>query len=111
MEITFENIKGKEIINIYDGRKLGHASDLTFDKNTSRVLGISVPGEKRIFKKPEEIFIPIENIKKIGEDVLLVKIAPENQSAVISKIQNDKNATIEQRAVYARYKRIVEKEK
>ena len=108
MEITFEDIKNKEIINIFDGRKLGHASDLTFDKQTSRVLGISVPGEKRIFRKAEQIFIPIENIKKIGEDVCLVKIAPEGVRRVS---QADVQANRTPREVYARYKRVVEKEK
>ncbi|MBQ9790339.1 MAG: YlmC/YmxH family sporulation protein [Clostridia bacterium] len=110
MEITFEDIKNKEIINIFDGRKLGHASDLTFDKQTSRVLGISVPGEKRLFRKAEQIFIPIENIKKIGEDVCLVKIAPEGED-VRRVSQSDDQANRTPREVYARYKRVVEKEK
>ena len=103
MEITFENIKSKEIINIYDGKKLGFASDITFDKGTGKVLGISVPGTKRIFKKPEIIFIPIDNVKKIGEDVLLVKIAPEMNSCASNKTSEG--------VVYARYKKVREKEK
>ena len=103
MEITFENIKSKEIINIYDGKKLGFASDITFDKGTGKVLGISVPGTKRIFKKAEIIFIPIDNVKKIGEDVLLVKIAPEMNSYDSSKTSEG--------VVYARYKKVREKEK
>lgn len=111
MEITFESIKGKEIINIYDGRKLGHASDLTFDKNTSKILGISVPSEKRLFKKPLEIFIPIDNIKKIGEDVLLVKIAPENTQKTNLRAERQDSELQTQRTVYARYKRTVEREK
>jgi len=109
MEITFESIKNKEIINIYDGRKLGHASDLTFDRNTGRVLGISIPGERKLFKKPEEIFVPIENIKKIGEDVCLIKIAPEVQE--LPKRNHAANSVTNNREVYARYKRVVEKEK
>ena len=59
MEITFNEIKSKEIINIYDGKKLGHAIDIVFEKFTGGVSGVVVPGEHKIFRKNEDIFIPI----------------------------------------------------
>ena len=116
MDITFNEIKDKEIINIYDGKRLGHAIDVCFDKNVGTVVGIIVPGEKRFLKKAENIFIPIANIKKIGEDVLLVKLAPEGydntfQPSTENKRTGEQEKLKSPRVVYARYKRVVEKEK
>lgn len=111
MDITFNEIKSKEIVNIYDGKKLGRAIDIIFDKITGGVSGVVVPGDHKIFRKNEDIFIPISKIKKIGEDVILVKLSPENeiQHQVIqnSNIENDKG----NRQVYARYRRVVQKQK
>ena len=112
MEITFNELKDKEIINIYDGKKLGKAIDISFDKDMASVIGIIVPGEHKIFRKTQDIFIPISNIKKIGEDVMLVKIAPD---LTLNNIQKSNKQSMvygdDKRAVYARYKRVVEKEK
>ena len=112
MEITFNELKSKDIINIYDGKRLGKAMDISFDKQTGSIIGIVVPGERRMFKKPEDIFIPIHLIKKIGEDVLLVKLAPDSEPQQPSMSETSKQSySANGRTVYARYKRVVEKEK
>ncbi len=72
MEVSFSELKEKEIINVFDGRKLGRIIDILFDNSTGVVKGIVVPGEKRIFRKGDDIFIPLEKLKKIGDDVILV---------------------------------------
>ena len=74
MEITYNEIRSREIVNTHDGRRLGRATDIVFDKDSGRVLGLVVPGASKIFKKAEEIFIPIDRIAKIGEDVILVRL-------------------------------------
>ena len=76
MEITFSCLRSKEIVNIYDGKRLGHINDLVFDKQSGRVLGLIVPEPKKMFKKAEDIFIPLELLKKIGDDVILVRLEP-----------------------------------
>ena len=70
MEITYNEIRSREIVNTHDGKRLGRATDIVFDKDSGRV----VPGAAKIFKKADEIFIPIDHIAKIGEDVILVRL-------------------------------------
>jgi len=105
MEISFSLLRSKEIVNLYDGKRLGRAVDITFDKETAKVLGIILPGEKRMFKKSDDLFIPVELIKKLGEDVILVKLSPEEDER-----QTKAPIVHQEPNVYARYKRIPAKE-
>ena len=112
MEITFNELKSKEIINIYDGKKLGRAIDLIFNKDVGEVLGIVVPGAQYIFKKSEEIFIPINSVKKIGDDVILVKLSPANNENNIYNQEKNYTENIGGRMGNStHYKRVPEKEK
>lgn len=74
MDIAFTDLKEKEIINVTDGKKLGHIIDFLFDIENGQVKGVVVPGQRKIFRKTEDIFIPLEKIRKIGGDVILVKL-------------------------------------
>ena len=74
MDIAFTDLKEKEIINVNDGKKLGHIIDFLFDIESGQVKGVVVPGSRKIFRKTEDIFIPLEKIRKIGGDVILVKL-------------------------------------
>ena len=76
-ETSFCELKGKEVINIIDGTRLGRIIDIVFDTNCNRVLGFVVPSQNKswnIFKSSEDIFIPCQDICKIGKDVILVKV-------------------------------------
>lgn len=106
MEISFSLIRSKDVVNIYDGKKLGRATDILFDAATGKVLGIVLPGIKKLFKRNEDIFVPIEFLKKIGDDVILVKLSPEEPQIKQNKIEDFKaNQT------YVRYRRVPSKEK
>ena len=74
MEISFTELKNKEIVNVFDGRKLGRIIDILFDNLSGTVKGIVVPGERKIFRKNDDIFVPLEKLKKIGDDVILVNL-------------------------------------
>ena len=81
MEVSFTELKEKEIVNVSDGKKLGRIIDILFDNLSGSVRGIVVPGEKKVFRKSDDIFIPLERLKKIGDDVILVNLqvnAPAN---------------------------------
>lgn len=70
-------MREKEVVNIVDGKKLGRILDMVFT-NSGDVLGIVVPGEKRIFKNiagGDSLFIPWKCIIKIGEDTILVELS------------------------------------
>lgn len=73
MDISYNDLRNKEIINLCDGTKMGHTIDVVFDSESGKVTGLVAPGEKRLFKKADEIFIPLEKIRRIGDDVILVK--------------------------------------
>ena len=75
-ELTFCELRGKEIVNIADGKRLGRISDLALTCN-GRVLGIMAPGECsaiKSFSGKEPLFIPCQHIVKIGDDVILVNL-------------------------------------
>ena len=57
MEVSFLDLKEREIINVYDGKKLGRIIDVVFDNRNGIVKGIIVPGDKKIFRKAEDVFI------------------------------------------------------
>ncbi|MDD4002906.1 MAG: YlmC/YmxH family sporulation protein [Clostridia bacterium] len=78
-DVTYSELRIKDVVNICDCKKIGRIVDVVIDLKTGIVKGIVVPGSKRlsIFRAPEDIFIPWRNILRIGNDVILIKIAPK----------------------------------
>lgn len=71
------DFKHKEVININDGKRLGYVQDVTADLQTGIITSIIVPGNNKmfnIFSENNEIVIPWEKIKCIGDDLILVEI-------------------------------------
>ena len=71
------DFKHKEVINITDGRRLGFVQDVTANLETGTITSIIVPGNSKlfnIFSSGNEIVIPWDNVKCIGDDLLLVQI-------------------------------------
>ena len=79
MELSFLELKKKEVINTADGKKLGRVCDIIFCYPEARVLGFVVPGSKAFGFKKEEYFIDLKNIVKIGTDVILVNVGIRGQ--------------------------------
>ena len=76
MQISFLELRDKDVINVIDGKKLGRIQDVTFTQH-GQVTGFVVPGERKFLKsisRDECIFIPYGNICKIGDDVILVEL-------------------------------------
>ena len=77
MESRFFELRAKVIVNVLDGRRLGHMIDLVFELGSARVLGFIVPGEKtgwNLFKNNNQLFIPYGCVVRIGEDTILVEL-------------------------------------
>lgn len=77
MESSFLELRCKEVVNVCDGRRLGHIVDIVFDLCSARVLGFVLPGEKtgwNFFKNCEQIFLPFNCIIKIGQDTILAEL-------------------------------------
>lgn len=73
--MRLSELQAKDIVNVIDGKKLGRIIDVVVDGGKMYNLVIE---PKRfflnIFKRGEEVTIKWENIEKIGEDVILVKL-------------------------------------
>ena len=74
MELTFSQLRTKEVVNTQDGRKLGKVCDLVFCYPDNRWLGIVAPNGRAFGGKRNGLFIDIRNIVKIGDDVILVNV-------------------------------------
>lgn len=71
------DFKHKEVVNITDGKRLGYVQDVCADLETGIITSIIVPGNNRImsmFSSNNDIVIPWKNIKRIGDDLILVEI-------------------------------------
>ena len=70
------DFKHKEVINIVDGRRLGFVQGVTANLETGIITSIIVPGTNKLFSvfSSNDLVIPWQNIKCIGEDVILVEI-------------------------------------
>ncbi len=73
MELSFSQLRAKEVINTQDGRKLGKVCDIALCYPENRWTGIIVPGNRGFMRK-SELFIDLKSITKIGEDVILVNV-------------------------------------
>lgn len=74
MNITFSDLRSKEVVNVVDGRKLGRVCDLVISCDSFQVQGIILPNERRFFPSKDGIFVPWKNIKQIGDDCILVSL-------------------------------------
>ncbi len=71
------DFKHKEVVNITDGKRLGYVQDVCADLETGTITHIIVPGSSKIiniFAGNNDIVIPWQKIKCIGEDLILVEI-------------------------------------
>ena len=95
MELTFCELRAKEVINVCDGKRLGNIIDMVFDSCCAKVLGFIVPAEKTLFsflKSSNDIFIPYNKIRKIGKDIILVELTPVNAMKAPNKLPyNEEN--------------------
>lgn len=71
----FQDLRNKEVIDLGDGKRLGFVCDIEIDIANGRIAAIVVPGPKGfggIFGKGEDCIIPWGNIKRIGDDIIIV---------------------------------------
>lgn len=71
------DFRHKEVININDAKRLGFVQDVCADLEGGRITSIIVPGNRKLismFTKDNDIIIPWDKIKCIGDDIILVEI-------------------------------------
>ena len=80
MGMRITELHCKEVICISDGRRLGFISDVEVEIPCGNILAIVVPGPCRLFGvlgRNDDYVIPWRCIKRIGPDIVLVDIKPE----------------------------------
>ncbi len=73
--MRLSDLKQKEVINVNDGIRYGYVYDIEFEEGTGSVLNIVVPVANKmlnLFGKEEEYIIPWDEIKQIGNDIILI---------------------------------------
>ncbi len=73
--VKASDFRQKEVINIYDGKRLGYVCDVDIDMVKGVLNAIIVPGNGKVlglFGKDDDYVIPWDKIKTIGDDIILV---------------------------------------
>lgn len=78
--MNISEFKQLEVVNLCDGRILGNISDFFINIQEGKIEGIVILEKKTIFNSKNEYIIPWSQIKKIGEEVILVTYVEKNQA-------------------------------
>ena len=80
MSMKFTDLQCKEVICIGSGQRLGFITDVQIDIPEGNLCAIVVPGPCRFLGlagRSDDFLIPWDAVKKIGPDIVLVDIRPE----------------------------------
>lgn len=66
-----------DVVSVTDGKNLGKVCDVSFLFPENKIKGIIVPGSKGFKLSRADVFIPVGDIVRIGEDVVLVRFGKE----------------------------------
>lgn len=81
MSVRVTELHCKEVICIEDGQRLGFVSDVEIELPEGKVRAIVVPGHCRflgILGRQDDFIIPWKCIKRIGPDIILVDVRPQD---------------------------------
>ena len=80
MPVKFTQLQCKEVICVSDGRRLGFITDIQVKIPEGNILAIVVPGPCRffgLFGRNEDYVIPWCCVRRIGPDIVLVDVKPD----------------------------------
>ena len=80
MSAKFTDLHCKEVICVCDGRRLGFISDARIEIPEGNIVAIIVPGPCRFFGlwgRRDDYVIPWNCIRRIGPDIVLVDVKPD----------------------------------
>lgn len=73
--MNLSDLQNKDIVNIIDGKKIGNIIDARFNIGSGVIEKLIIEPTKSLFSlKNSELEINFSEIKKIGEDVILIEI-------------------------------------
>ena len=71
-------MRNKEVVSIFDGAKLGWVCDVELDTASASMTALVIYGRPKLFGllgREEDIVIPWDKIRLIGDDTVLVDFA------------------------------------
>ena len=74
VEFSYTAIKRMDVISVSDGKHLGRVCDAMFDFPSGGIRGFYVTGSKGFRFSRQDVFLPLNAIVRIGEDVILTDI-------------------------------------
>lgn len=69
--------QSKDVVNVSDGKVLGHIGDLEVNTVTGKIDALIIPGSGKMlgfFGRESDIVISWRDIVRIGTDVILVRL-------------------------------------
>ncbi|MGI5880709.1 MAG: YlmC/YmxH family sporulation protein [Syntrophomonadaceae bacterium] len=77
--MRLNDLSGKEMVNIYDGMRMGTVgeSDMLVNGETGDIVSIILPNRGNAFTfwaDRQKLVIPWEAVKKIGREVIVVEL-------------------------------------
>ena len=85
--------QSKMVINVLDGRKLGVICDLELDVRSGRISGFMVATQAKWWQRwvstGDELWVSWPQLVKVGDDVILVKIDPQNAVPLADTMRYD----------------------
>ena len=73
--MRLSELQVKDVINVFDGKKVGNIIDAKIDGNDGKMMKLIVEPNKmfrRFFSSKDELEIVWDQIVKIGDDIILV---------------------------------------
>ena len=80
MSVKFSDLQCREVICIGTGQRLGFVTDIQLEIPEGKICAIVVPGPCRFFGvlgRRDDYIIPWNRICRMGPDIVLVDIKPE----------------------------------
>jgi YlmC/YmxH family sporulation protein len=79
MQVRLNELVGKEMVNIYDGMRMGTVgdSDMVIDEESGQIVSIILPNKGNAFNfwtDRQKLVIPWDAVKKIGREVIVVEL-------------------------------------
>jgi YlmC/YmxH family sporulation protein len=76
--MKLSDLQRKDIVNINNGKKVGKIIDVEIDSNNGSMISLIVEKGRyfrSVFNSESEVLVKFDQIKKMGEDVILVDLS------------------------------------
>lgn len=71
--MMLSNLQDKDVVNLFDGKKIGMIVDVNIDRN-GKIIELYVQRKRFLFFTSSAVTIKWGQIDKIGKDVILVNV-------------------------------------